>query len=58
MNCGYSAAAINGGYRPEAPYKELILIPDAGHFALLTAQQAFCSALSDSVRPIAVARGA
>jgi pimeloyl-ACP methyl ester carboxylesterase len=42
----------------DAPYKELILIPDAGHFALLTAQQAFCSALSDSVRPIAVARGA
>jgi pimeloyl-ACP methyl ester carboxylesterase len=42
----------------KAPYKKLVLIPDAGHFAFMTAPDAFLSALVDEVRPIAVERGA
>lgn len=42
----------------QAPYKELVLIPDAGHFAFMTSGEAFLSALVDKVRPIAVGRGA
>jgi pimeloyl-ACP methyl ester carboxylesterase len=42
----------------KAPYKKLILIPDAGHFAYLTAPDAFLGALVTAVRPIAVTRGA
>ncbi|THD50675.1 alpha/beta hydrolase [Phenylobacterium sp.] len=41
-----------------APKKELILIPDAGHFAFMTAPDAFLAALTDKVRPVAIARGA
>lgn len=40
-----------------APKKELILIPDAGHFAFMTAPATFLAALIDKVRPVAVARG-
>ena len=42
----------------KAPKKELILIPDAGHFAFMTASDKFLRALTTKVRPVAVARGA
>jgi pimeloyl-ACP methyl ester carboxylesterase len=41
-----------------APYKKLVLIPNAWHFAFMTAPHAFLDALVDIVRPIAIARGA
>jgi pimeloyl-ACP methyl ester carboxylesterase len=41
-----------------APSKELVLIPDAGHFAFMTAPEAFLTALTSKVRPVAIARGA
>lgn len=41
-----------------APYKDLIVIPDAGHFAFMTAPAAFLDALVAKVRPVAIARGA
>lgn len=44
--------------RLSAPKKELILIPGAGHFAFMTAPDAFLGALTDRVRPVAIARGA
>lgn len=40
-----------------APTKQLVVIPDAGHFAFMTSQ-AFLAALVDTVRPVAVANGA
>jgi pimeloyl-ACP methyl ester carboxylesterase len=40
-----------------APKKELVLIPDAGHFAFMTAPNAFLAALIDKVRPAAIANG-
>jgi proline iminopeptidase len=42
----------------KAPKKELIIIPDAGHFAFMTSPQAFLAALTNTVRPVAIARGA
>jgi len=42
----------------EAPKKELILIPNAGHFAFLTASDKFLEALTRKVRPVAIAGGA
>ena len=41
-----------------APHKEMVLIPNAGHFAFLTNPDAFLSILTRKVRPIAIARGA
>lgn len=41
----------------EAPHKEFIAIPNAGHFAFMTSN-AFLAALTDKVRPAAIARGA
>jgi len=41
-----------------APVKKLIVIPDAGHFAFMTAPRAFLRALVRQVRPVAIARGA
>lgn len=41
----------------KAPKKELVLIPDAGHFAFMTAPDAFQAALVNKVRPVAVANG-
>jgi pimeloyl-ACP methyl ester carboxylesterase len=41
-----------------APRKELILIPNAGHFAFMTAPEQFLGALTSKVRPVAVASGA
>jgi pimeloyl-ACP methyl ester carboxylesterase len=51
-----NAAAYFG--KVQAPYKELVLIPDAGHFAFMTHGDAFLAALEDKVRPVAIARGA
>jgi pimeloyl-ACP methyl ester carboxylesterase len=42
----------------KAPKKELILIPDAGHFAFMTASDKFLEVLTSKVRPAAIARGA
>ena len=42
----------------KAPYKRLVVIPNAGHFALLTAPGEFLHALIGKVRPVAIARGA
>jgi len=42
----------------KAPKKELILIPNAGHFAFMTASDKFLEALTTKVRPAATARGA
>jgi pimeloyl-ACP methyl ester carboxylesterase len=44
--------------RVRAPKKELVLIPGAGHFAFMTAPAVFLAALTDKVRPVAIARGA
>src|SRR6185437_2668484 len=40
-----------------APHKEFIALPNAGHFAFMTSD-AFLPALTDKVRPVAIARGA
>jgi len=42
----------------KAPKKELILIPNAGHFAFMTASDKFLQALTTKVRYVAIARGA
>lgn len=42
----------------KAPYKSLSVIPNAGHFALITAPHAFLDVLIKKVRPVAIARGA
>jgi pimeloyl-ACP methyl ester carboxylesterase len=42
----------------KAPKKELILIPNAGHFAFMTASDKFLESLTAKVRPVAIARGA
>jgi pimeloyl-ACP methyl ester carboxylesterase len=42
----------------KAPKKELILIPNAGHFAFMTASSEFLEALTTKVRPVAIGRGA
>jgi pimeloyl-ACP methyl ester carboxylesterase len=41
-----------------APYKKLVLIPNAGHFAFMTEPTAFLEALVKTVRPVAIERGA
>jgi pimeloyl-ACP methyl ester carboxylesterase len=42
----------------KAPYKKLVLLPDAGHFAFMTSGGAFLAALTNKVRFVAIARGA
>ena len=51
-------AAVDYFDHIQAPRKELILIPDAGHFAFMTAPAAFLAALTEKVRPVAITRGA
>ena len=51
-------AAIDYFEGVTAPLKGLTLIPDAGHFAFMTASKAFLAALADKVRPVAIKRGA
>jgi pimeloyl-ACP methyl ester carboxylesterase len=41
----------------KAPKKELVLIPNAGHFAFMTASNEFLGLLTSKVRPVALARG-
>ncbi len=53
-----TAAAVDYFNKVQAPYKELVLIPDAGHFAFMTADREFLAALTDKVRPVAIQRGA
>lgn len=50
--------AIDYFERVSAPYKKLILVPEAGHFAFMTAPEAFLEQLIRSVRPVAIRRGA
>ncbi|MBY8823839.1 alpha/beta fold hydrolase [Sphingomonas colocasiae] len=50
--------AIDYFERVVAPFKKLILIPDAGHFAFMTAPDAFLGHLTGAVRPVAIERGA
>jgi pimeloyl-ACP methyl ester carboxylesterase len=42
----------------KAPKKDLILIPNAGHFAFMTASNKFLEALTSKVHPVAIAGGA
>jgi pimeloyl-ACP methyl ester carboxylesterase len=42
----------------KAAKKELVLIPNAGHFVWMTAPDKFLDALVSKVRPVAIARGA
>ena len=51
-------AAMDYCEHVESPRKDCIEIPDAGHFAFMTAPAAFLSELTDKVRPAAIARGA
>jgi pimeloyl-ACP methyl ester carboxylesterase len=51
-------AAVAYFNQVKAPQKTLVLIPDAGHFAFMTAPDAFLAALTGKVRPAAIARGA
>jgi pimeloyl-ACP methyl ester carboxylesterase len=50
-------AAVDYFNLVKAPKKELVLIPDAGHFAFMTAPDAFLAALTGKVRPVAIADG-
>jgi pimeloyl-ACP methyl ester carboxylesterase len=51
-------AAIDYFNCVKAPKKELVLIPDSGHFAFMTASSEFLDVLTSKVRPVAFARGA
>ena len=51
-------AAIDYVRKVKSPHKELILIPNAGHFALMTHPGEFLAALTGKVRPVGIARGA
>jgi pimeloyl-ACP methyl ester carboxylesterase len=53
-----TSLAVNYFNFVQAPYKKLVLIPHAGHFAFMTAPKAFLGALVHLVRPIAMAHGA
>jgi pimeloyl-ACP methyl ester carboxylesterase len=53
-----TSPAIDYFNRVKAPVKDLVLIPDAGHFAFMTASDRFLAALIEKVRPVAIKRGA
>jgi len=53
-----TSAAVNYFNCVKAPKKELVLIPNAGHFAWMTASDKFLEALISKVRPVVIARGA
>lgn len=53
-----TAAARDYYDKVEAPQKQWTAIPGAGHFAFMTHGDAFLAALTDKVRPVAIARGA
>ena len=50
-------AAIDYFKCVKAPKKELLLIPNAGHFAFMTAAREFLELLKSKVRPVAMVRG-
>lgn len=50
-------AAVAYFHEVTAPNKKLLLIPDAGHFAFMTATDEFLAALINDVRPVAIERG-
>ena len=52
-----TSLAVDYFNRVKAPVKDLVLIPDAGHFAFMTAADSFLSALIEKVRPVAIQRG-
>ncbi len=52
-----TSAAVDYFNLVKAPKKELVLIPDAGHFAFMTSPDAFLAALTGKVRPVAIADG-
>jgi pimeloyl-ACP methyl ester carboxylesterase len=51
-------AAINYFHCVKAPKKGMVLIPNAGHFAFMTASSEFLDVLTSKVRPVALSRGA
>jgi pimeloyl-ACP methyl ester carboxylesterase len=51
-------AAVDYFHCVKAPKKQLLLIPNAGHFAFMTASNEFLRLLISNVRPTAFARGA
>ena len=50
-----TSAAIDYFNCVKAPNKELVLLPNAGHFAWMTAPDKFLEALVSKVRPVAIA---
>lgn len=50
--------AIDYFNRVQAPFKKLVLIPNSGHFAFMTAPDAFAGTLLHVVRPVAMGHGA
>ena len=53
-----TSAAITYFDLVKAPYKKLVVIEQAGHFAFLTHPKQFLDALVKQVRPVAIKRGA
>jgi pimeloyl-ACP methyl ester carboxylesterase len=53
-----TSAAIAYFNSISAPYKKMLIIEQAGHFAFLTHAKVFLDALTREVRPIAIKRGA
>lgn len=53
-----TGAATDYFNKMQAPEKRLVLIPNAGHFAFMTAPSPFLDALTQTVRPAAIRRGA
>jgi pimeloyl-ACP methyl ester carboxylesterase len=53
-----TSAAITYFDSVKAPYKKMIIIEHAGHFAFLTHSKQFVDALVKEVRPVALKRGA
>lgn len=51
-------AAIDYFKRVKAPKKDLILVPNQGHFAWMTSPDKFLQLLTSKVRPVALKRGA
>ncbi len=50
--------AVSYFHLVKAPYKKLVIVSHAGHFALMTAPNVFLDSLLKDVRPIAIAAGA
>lgn len=53
-----TSLAVDYFDRVRAPFKKLVLIPHAGHFAFMTSPNAFLAALVHAVRPVSMAHGA